>query len=99
MAAQCAKRGAESKRRCPAEIGGGLSQAGGKRRAPVRAAICASNAPRKTDADDRHGLAALLYTHSFALEESAYAFRALERRADGFLKAWIRMMGPSESRV
>ena len=32
-----------------------------------------------------------LYTHGFALEESAGAFTALENRADGFLKAWIRM--------
>ncbi|HYY25330.1 MAG TPA: zinc-binding dehydrogenase [Candidatus Udaeobacter sp.] len=40
-----------------------------------------------------------LYTHSFALEESADAFSALERRADGFLKAWIRIIGPIESRV
>ncbi len=31
-----------------------------------------------------------LYTHSFALEEAAGAFNALEDRGDGFLKAWIR---------
>lgn len=31
-----------------------------------------------------------LYTHSFAIDELADAFKALERRPEGFLKAWIR---------
>ncbi|HEY1235158.1 MAG TPA: zinc-binding dehydrogenase [Candidatus Binatia bacterium] len=32
----------------------------------------------------------ILYTHSFAIDELSEAFKVLERRPEGFLKAWIR---------
>jgi threonine dehydrogenase-like Zn-dependent dehydrogenase len=32
----------------------------------------------------------ILYTHSFAIDELSEAFKLLERRPEGFMKAWIR---------
>jgi threonine dehydrogenase-like Zn-dependent dehydrogenase len=31
-----------------------------------------------------------LYTHQFDIDELSEAFKLLERRPEGFLKAWIR---------